>query len=319
MDWIKQKNAGQWLMVLMLGLFAIAPGIVSLIDKPFYMDLIIRIMILSTAAISLNLLLGFGNMVSFGHAAFIGIGAYGIGIPAYYEHYGATFQIITTLLASGSFALITGMICLRTKGVHFIMITMAFSQMIFFAFVSIEEYGGDDGLLIDTRSEFGSLFSLDDEISLYYLSFAFLVFTLVLVHRLINSRFGMVIQGTKSNEGRMLALGFNTYRYKLVSYVLSGMICGFAGWLLGNFTGFISPEMMSWTRSGELIFIVVLGGAGSLFGPVLGTIAFIILEEILSAFTIYWPIIFGLILIFIVLFVKGGLAGLIQKLNRKSE
>ncbi|MCP4295851.1 MAG: branched-chain amino acid ABC transporter permease [Proteobacteria bacterium] len=312
-------GVNQWVMALILGIFAIAPIIVTLIDKPFYIDLIIRIMILSIAAISLNLLLGIGNMVSFGHAAYIGLGAYAIGIPAYYEVYGAFQQLVITVLFSGLFALLTGIICLRTKGLQFIMITLAFSQMIFFAFVSIEEYGGDDGLLIDTRSDFGSLINLDNDITLYYLVFAFLVGTLFIMHRLIHSRFGMVIRGTKSNEARMQALGFNTYRYQLICYVIAGMICGLAGWLLGNFTGFISPEMMSWTRSGELIFMVVLGGAGTLFGPVLGTVAFVILEEILSGITIYWPIMFGLILIFIVLFAKGGLEGLMQKFNKKTE
>lgn len=319
MSWIKKITINQWVMILVLALFALAPAIVRLIEKPFYLDLIIRIMILSMAAISLNLLLGFGKMISFGHAAFIGIGAYSVGIPAHYEEFGAFSQIVITLLASGSFALITGVICLRTKGLQFIMITLAFSQMIFFAFVSMDEFGGDDGLLIDIRSEFGSFINLEDDIHLYYLVFAFLMASLMLVHRIVHSRFGLVIRGTKSNEARMRALGFNTYRYQLICYVLAGIICGFAGWLLGNFSNFISPEMMSWVRSGELIFMVVLGGAGTLFGPVLGTVAFVILEEVLSRITIYWPIIFGLMLIFIVLFAKGGLEGLLQKFNKKTE
>lgn len=316
---IKKLNLNQWVMWVTMLLLAVAPGIIRLIDKPFYLDLVIRIMILSIAAISLNLLLGFGSMISFGHAAFIGIGAYSIGIPAYYEEYGVIQQLAVTLLSSGLFALLTGVICLRTKGLQFIMITLAFSQMIFFAFVSIEEFGGDDGLLIDTRSDFGSFINLENDTHLYYLVFSFLVGAMLLVHRIVHSRFGLVIRGTRSNEARMRALGFNTYRYKLVCYVLAGMICGVAGWLLGNFTGFISPEMMSWTRSGELIFIVVLGGAGTLFGPVLGTIAFVILEEILSRITIYWPIIFGIILITVVLFAKGGMEGILQKFNKKRE
>ncbi len=319
MDWIKQRDPDSWAMFLILFGFASGPGFTELLNKPFYLDLMIRIMILSMAAVSLNLLLGFGKMVSFGHAAFIGIGAYSIGIPAYYEQHGAFTQLLITIVASGTFGLSTGMICLRTRGVHFIMITLAFSQMIFFAFVSMAAYGGDDGMTIDTRSEFPALIDLENDVHLYYLVFTFLVGTLFFVHRLVHSRFGLVIQGIKSNESRMQALGYNTYRYQLVCYVIAGIICGLAGWLLGNFTGFISPEMMSWMRSGELIFIVVLGGSGTLLGSVLGTIAFVLLEEILSAVTIYWPIIFGLLLIFIVLFAKGGLEGMLQKLIRKSR
>ncbi len=153
------------------------------------------------------------------------------------------------------------------------MITLAFSQMAFFTFVSLEEYGGDDGLVIDVRSEFGSLIDFESDVQLYYTVFTLLLAVLFLVHRLVRSHFGGVIRGAKSNISRMQSLGFNTYRYQLICYVIAGMICGLSGWLLGNFTGFISPEMMDWTRSGELLFMVVLGGTGTLFGPVLGTSA----------------------------------------------
>ncbi|GIS90760.1 MAG: hypothetical protein CM1200mP20_08010 [Pseudomonadota bacterium] len=175
---------------------------------------------------------------------------------------------------------------------------MAFAQMVFFAFVSIEEYGGDDGLVIEMRSEFGSLVDLENPPVLYYVCFVSLLLVLYVIRRMVRSRFGMVIQGAGGNEPRMQSLGFNTFRYKLVCYVIAGTICGFAGALLGNFTNFISPEMMDWTRSGELIFMVVLGGTGSVFGPVLGTSVFLLLEEILSGLWLYWQLAFGYFLPF---------------------
>ena len=252
-------------------------------------------------------------MISFGHSAYLGIGAYAVGIPAYYGEYSAAFQLPLALGASALFAFVTGLVSLRTRGVYFIMITLAFAQMIYFAFVSIEEYGGDDGLVIDLRSEMGGIADLESGVQLYYAALTLLVLVTYLVRRVVRSRFGLVLRGSRDNDGRMQALGFNTFRYRLACYVLAGMIAGLAGWLLGNFTNFISPEMMDWTRSGELIFMVVLGGAGSALGPLFGAAAFILLEEFLSGFSIYWPLGFGLILILVVLFYRGGLDGLLDR------
>ncbi len=278
--------------------------------QAFYQDLVNRLMILAIAALSLNLMLGYGGMISFGHAAYLGIGAYCVGIPAYYEVYNGFVHLPLAIGAAALFALLTGLICLRTTGVYFIMITMAFAQMLFYALVSIEEYGGDDGLVIEVRSEFPNL-NLEDNLVLYYATLACLVICLYVLRRIIYSRFGMVMAGVKGNERRMQAMGFHTFRYRLTCYVISGAMCGLAGALLGNFTNFISPEMMDWTRSGELIFMVVLGGAGSWFGPVLGAAAFLLLEEVLSGITIYWQLIFGLFLIAVVLFARGGIDGLL--------
>ena len=291
--------------------FALTPVFTALTDQPYILDITMRMMCLAIAAVSLNLILGYGGMISFGHAAFIGIGAYAVGIPAYYGEYNGFLQIPLAVGVSALFALITGAICLRTRGVYFIMITLAFAQMVFFTIVSIEEYGGDDGLVIFTKSEFAGLIDIEEPVTLYYLIFVCLVAALYFVKRIVESRFGRVIQGAKSNDERMQAIGFDTFRYRLTCYVIAGALCGLAGALLGNFTGFISPDMMGWTRSGELIFMVVLGGAGSLFGPVLGTAVFLILEELLSAFTIYWEIIFGPLLILVVLFGRGGIDGLL--------
>lgn len=307
--------------LLVLLALVIVPPTAYLLGEKFWLDIATRMVILSIAALSLNLVLGYGGMISFGHAAFIGLGAYAVGIPSYHALYGGFesiashdgfFQFGLAIAVCALFALITGAICLRTKGVHFIMITMAFGQMMFFAIVSLETYGGDDGLTIDTRSEF-PLISFDDALTLYGFSLISLFVVMFIVHRLVNSRFGMVLQSAKQNEERVRALGINPYIYKLTAYVISGTICGFAGALLGNFTTFISPEMMDWTRSGELMFMVILGGTGFLFGPLLGTGVFLLLEEVLSSFTIYWHLPFGIILILAVLFLRGGLSGFLSR------
>ena len=297
--------------VTVLALLALAS--VPLWGQAFYQDIVNRLMILAIAALSLNLVLGYGGMISFGHAAYLGIGAYCVGIPAYYEIYNGFVHFPLAIGMSALFAFLTGLICLRTTGVYFIMITMAFAQMLFFAFVSMETYGGDDGLVIELRSAFPnlSILNLEANVTLYYVTFVCLLLCLYALFRMIHSRFGMVIAGAKSNDRRMQAMGFPTYRYRLTCYVISGAMCGLAGALLGNFTHFISPEMMDWTRSGELIFMVVLGGAGSWFGPVLGAAAFLLLEEILSGITLYWQLIFGLFLIAVVRFARGGIDGLL--------
>ena len=307
----------RWVTASVLAVLALVPVVISLTGQEFYQDLVTRLMILAIAAVSLNLILGHGGMISFGHAAYLGIGAYCVGIPAYYEVYSGWFHFPLAIGVSAVFAFLTGAVCLRTRGVYFIMITMAFAQMMFFALVSLEEYGGDDGLVIEVRSEFAGLWDMESNLTLYYVVFVSLLVCVYSIHRIVHSRFGMVIAGAKGNERRMQSLGFHTYRYRLTCYVMSGAMCGFAGALLGNFTNFISPEMMDWTRSGELIFIVVLGGAGSLLGPVLGAAAFVLLEEWLSGITLYWQLPFGLLLISVVLFARGGIDGLLN-LGRRS-
>ena len=304
---MKSLTLRGWVTLVVLVALALLPVFVSMTGREFFLVLATRLVILAIAAVSLNLILGYGRMISFGHAAYLGIGAYAVGIPAYYEIYNGFIHIGIAVVVSAAFAFLTGLVCLRTRGVNFIMITMAFSMMVFFAFVSIEEYGGDDGLVIEVRSEFGRWVNLENDTVLYYVCFVSLLGILYLIRRIVHSRFGMVIQGARGNEDRMQSLGFDTFRYRLVCYVIAGALCGYAGALLGNFTSFISPEMMDWTRSGELIFMVVLGGTSSLFGPVLGAGLFILLEEILSGFWLYWQLIFGIFLILVVLFAKGGI------------
>jgi len=314
-NWLPATLSARVYALLLLGL-AFAPFIFEWIDQPFYLDLLSRALILAIAVISLNLILGFGGMVSLGHAAYLGIGAYCVGIASYYDFYNGWLHLALALSVSAIFALLTGAISLRTRGVYFIMITMAFSQMVYFTFLSLEEYGADDGLVIYSRSEFPEFIGMDSSAGLYYWVFAVLLASLFFVYRLVHSRFGRVIVGSRFNEQRMQALGFNTYRYRLTCYVISAMLCSLAGMLLGNFTGFISPDMIGWARSGELIFMVIIGGVATFFGPLVGTLAFVLLEEALSAITVYWHLIFGLLLVALVLFGKGGIHGWLSRLDR---
>ncbi len=308
-----------WISALVMALLAVVPPLFYLTGNAFYLDLATRLTILGIAAVSLNLILGYGGLVSFGHAAFVGLGAYAVGIPAHHWLYtgwgdwaiSGLVQFPLAIAVTALFALLTGLICLRTRGVYFIMITMAFAQMVYYLIVSIEEYGGDDGLVIDTRSVLPGI-DLDEPLQLFALAWVSLLGALLLVRMIVNSRFGMVLQGAKGNEERMITLGYNVYAYRLVAYVISGAMAGYAGALLGNFTTFISPEMMDWSRSGELMFMVILGGVATTIGPVLGSAAFIVIEEALSSITLYWHLPFGLMLLGVVLFVRGGLTGLLS-------
>ena len=297
---------------ILLAALAVAPPLALAVGEPFYVDVLTRLVCLAAAATTLNLILGYGGLISFGHAAYIGIGAYSVGIPAHYGIHDGWVHLALAAGCSAAFALATGAVSLRTRGVYFIMITMAFAQMAFFALVSIEEYGGDDGLVIDIRSRFPGI-DLEDPLTLYYVCLAVLLAVIALVHRIVGSRFGMVLEGARNNERRLASLGFAAYPYRLAAYVAAGALCGIAGMMLGNFTNFISPEMMDWTRSGELIFMVVLGGTATLFGPLFGATAFLLVEEILSGWTIYWQLPFGALLILVVLFARGGLHGLLGR------
>ncbi len=310
-----------FIAILMIVL-SVIPIISTYINEPFYTFLFSRMLILSIGAIGLNLILGFGGMVSFGHAVYMGIGAYVVGIGTFHsvensiEWMGNGFlHFIIAITLSALTALIIGVISLRTHGIYFIMSTLAFAQMFYFLAVGNEKYGGDDGLSLYMRSDFNSLLDLSDDIVLYYLNFFFLISTLYVTNRLINSRFGLVIRGSKSNNKRMLSLGYPIFRYKLVAFVISGSICGLAGVLSANQTDFVSPAVMHWTKSGDLIIMIVLGGLGTIFGPVIGAVAFLLLEEVLSGISEYWQLFFGPMLIFIVIFVRGGIDGILVFLD----
>ena len=300
-------------LLIVLALLPIYAGITG---NYFVLTLFIRIIILALAATSLNLIMGYGGMVSFGHAAYLGVGAYVVGIIAHEGIFSGFVQWPLALLASALFALVIGTLSLRTRGVYFIMITLAFAQMLYYLAVSLDRYGGDDGMTIYRRSQFAGLVDISSKTVFYYVCLVLLIGTIYLVWRLMNSRFGMVIQGARSNDRRMQAIGFPTYRYKLICFVIAGTICGLAGALLVNHTDFISPAVMHWTRSGDLIVMAVLGGMGTVFGPVIGAVALLVLEEVLSGVTEYWQIIIGPIFLLIVLFARGGIDGLLMSLRR---
>jgi branched-chain amino acid transport system permease protein len=296
----------------MLIMLALVPVYSYATGNVFMMTLFTRIVILAMAAVSLNLIMGYGGMVSFGHAAYLGIGGYVVGILAH-EGVGSGFiQWPLALVVSALFALVIGALSLRTRGVYFIMITLAFAQMIYYVGVSLDRYGADDGLTIYRRSDFAGLLNLSNKTVFYYVCVALLFATIYLVWRLVNSRFGLVIRGARSNERRMRAIGVPTYRYRLTCFVIAGTICGLAGVLLANQADFVSPAMMHWTRSGDLIVMAVLGGMGSVVGPVMGAVALLVLEEALSGITEYWQIILGPMLLGIVLYARGGIEGLLR-------
>jgi branched-chain amino acid transport system permease protein len=303
------------LVAAVLAVMALVPVYSGLTGNYFLMSLFTRIVILAMAAISLNLIMGFGGMVSFGHAAYLGIGGYAVGILAKEGIDTGFVQWPLALAASALFALAVGALSLRTRGVYFIMITLAFAQMIYYVAIGLDRYGGDDGMTIYRRSQFGGLINLSNKTAFYYLCLVLLLLSAYLVWRLLNSRFGMVVQGARSNDRRMRAIGYPTYRYKLLCFVIAGTLCGLAGVLLANHTDFINPAMMHWTRSGDLIVMAVLGGMGTVLGPVLGALALLLLEEALAGITEYWQIIMGPLFLLVVLFARGGIDGLLSAIR----
>ena len=311
-DWLSARTLA---VIVLLVALVLLPVYVEFAGNRFLVTLFTRIIILALAAVSLNLILGYGGMMSFGHAVYLGIGGYAVGMLAHEGIYSGFVQWPIALAASAFFALVIGALSLRTRGVYFIMITLAFAQMAYYVVAGLARYGGDDGLTIYKRSQFFEPINLSNKTQFYYICLALLYASIYLVWRIVNSRFGMVIQGSRSNDTRMRAIGFPTFRYKLTCFVIAGTLCGLSGALLANHTDFVSPAMMYWTRSGDLIIMVVLGGMGSVVGPVFGAIALLLLEETLSGITEYWQIILGPLLLLVVLFARGGIDGLLGKVR----
>ena len=300
-----------WILPLALFvLLASVPLLAKLGPEGFILSLMTRVVIVALAAMSLDLLIGYGGLVSFGHAAFLGLGAYAVGILSSHGIEEAGPQLAAAIGGSVLFALGSGAIALRTQGVYFIMITLAFGQMLFFLATALSGYGGDDGMTLSGRSLLFGRPWLRGDASLYWVSLAALGLAYLGLRRVTASRFGRVLRGLKENETRMEAVGFEAFRYRLVAYAIAGAVAGIAGFLLANLSGFVSPAVMSWQRSGDLIFVVVLGGLGSLHGAILGAAAFLLAEEVLSHYVEHWRLIFGPLLVLAVLFARGGLVGL---------
>jgi branched-chain amino acid transport system permease protein len=313
----RRPLVGLALPVAIFIMFAILPVAAAAGSERYLLDLATRMMIFAIAAIALDLVVGFGGLVSFGHAAFVGIGAYAVGILSAHGIDDAFVALSAALIVSTLFAYLTGLVCLKTKGAYFIMITLAFGQMIFFTATSLAPYGGDNGLTIAARNTVAGFGVFASDRAFYYVVLGFLVATFWLCRSIVASRFGRVLRGARQNPVRMATIGFDVYRFQLAAYVISGTIGGLSGFLLANLTEFVSPAYMSWQRSGDLIIMVILGGLGSLHGAVIGTIAYLLAEEWLSAFTENWKVIFGPILVLVVVFARGGLLGLAELIARK--
>jgi branched-chain amino acid transport system permease protein len=314
-----RTGAARLFAILLLAGLAAVPLLAAWLGQPFWVTLFTRILIFALAAMGLNLVLGYGAMVSFGHAMYLGIGAYAVGILSHHGVDNGLLQLLVALGVGALVALGVGAICLRTSGMAFIMITLAFAQMLFFLAVSLREYGGDDGMQLQNRSQFGPL-DLNNATLLYYLAYALLLAVLYGFWRLVHSRFGMVLRGCRSNERRMRSMGFPTLRYKLSAYVISALVCVLAGMLMANLTRFVAPSYMAWTVSGELIVMIVLGGLGTLVGPIAGATALLLVEEALSSLKLgipwldtvvnqHWLALIGIFIVLVVLVLKQGLYG----------
>jgi branched-chain amino acid transport system permease protein len=297
--------------LLLLGLAAV-PLVAAALDEPFWVSFFTRAIIYAIAASALNIALGLGGLVSFGHALFLGLGSYAVALPAFHEVGNGWIHLLVCLAASGGVALGMGMISLRTAGMGFIMITLAFAQMGYFLFVSLKIYGGDDGLPIAQTSRFGP-FDLSAPHLLHAVSWLMLVAVTVFVARLREAPYGVALRATRQNARRVNAIGLETQKLQLAALVLSGMICGVAGLLLANLNAFASPSSMSWNVSGDLIVMVVLGGTGTVFGPIAGALAFIGLEEALKSVTEHWLALFGPLIVIMALAGRRGLMGLLQQ------
>ena len=297
-----------WLVVAVVAALVLLPLYAMLAGHSYYLTLASRMMIYGIAATSLNLLVGYTGLVSLGHALFLGVGAYAVGILAFNGVDNGWLQLLVAVTGTAVVGALTGLVVLRTQGMAFIMITLAFAQMFYYLGVSLKEYGGDDGMSLPSRSVLAPL-NLESDLQLYYLILVLLVATLYLSWRLVHSRFGYVLRGIRSNERRMKALGFATTRYKLAVYVIAGVVAGIAGFLLANLTNYVSPSYSAWTVSGELVVMVILGGIGTVFGGALGALALLLIEELLSAITEHWMAILGLMIVAIVLIAKNGIYG----------
>jgi branched-chain amino acid transport system permease protein len=292
------------------------------IGEPFYVTLATRVAILALAAVGLNLALGLGGLVSFGHAAFFGLGGYAAGIlashaftqqPILFGLTGTNQMLViwlVGLVVCGLIALAIGAISVRTTGVYFIMITLAFAQMIYYFAISWPAYGGEDGLSIYVRNAFPGVNTLAP-LSFFLLCFGLLLAALAVFAVIRDSRFGAALQAARQNPIRVAAVGIEPYRIRLVAFMISGMITGLGGALFADLNRFVSPSMLSWQMSGELIVLIILGGVGRLFGPVAGAMLFVCFEFVLGGLTERWQFFLGLILLGVVLFARGGLIGLL--------
>lgn len=325
-DTVKAAPPGRFVermvpIIVILALLLLVPLVAAANDDPFLIKIFTRVTVFAIAAVALNFILGFGELVSLLQAGLLGVGGYAVGILAHHDFEGtllfglipgtSNLAILMPLgaVASGLVALLTGLVCLRTSGPYFIMITLAFNQMLYYFFVALQQYGGEDGLQILSNLHFAG-FDITKRVPFYYVCVGILAVVLVVFDRLIDSRLGITVRALAQNERRVIALGIPPLRFKLAAFVISGALAGVAGTLLAAGQQFISPADMSWVRSGDLVVMAVLGGLSTVWGPVLGATVFLVLELMLSGLTVYWQLIFGLMIIVMITFLHGGMSDL---------
>jgi len=315
-------------IAVIVAVLAAVPVVASLVGDPFLVKIATRVVVFAIAAVALNLVLGFGGLVSLMHAGLFGIGGYVVAILAFHADDGSrlfdlfpgttelSIGLPLAMLVAGAAAAVMGLVSLRTSGVYFIMITLAFNQMLYYFFVALQQYGGEDGLqIMSDLTLFGH--AMIGRMPFYYGCLVALALVLILVQRLINSRFGMVLRASAQNERRLTAIGIAPLRYRLTAFALSGAIAGLAGALLAAGQQFISPAEMSWVRSGDLVVMCVLGGMARVWGPVLGAAVFLVLEIVLSGWSTHWQLAFGLLIILVVVSLRGGLIDLLHLVGRR--
>jgi branched-chain amino acid transport system permease protein len=301
-----------WPTLAVVAVLALLPLAAATLGQPFYVVFATRVLIYALIATSLNLLIGYGGMVSFGHAAFVGAGAYTVAMLMPAGVASAWLLWPAALLAGAGFAFLVGAVSLRTRGVYFIMITLAFAQMAYYLVLSLRVLGSDDGLTLSNRPSLG-LVDLNRDTTFYYAVLAILLTALAGLRVLLNAPLGRALQGIRDNETRMEAIGFATYRLKLLVFVIAGAAAGLGGGLLVSLNGLVGPNLLNWTQSGLLMIMVILGGAGRLLGGALGAVLLLVVEEAIAEHTIHWPLVIGVVLLAVVLFAPQGLSGLMRR------
>lgn len=309
----RQSSRRRLLAVAVFGLLALLPPLLQALGQEFYIGFVARVLIFALAATSLNFIVGFGGMVAFGHAAFFGAGAYTVAILMENGVSSAAIAWPLAIAVSALLAVGIGFVSLRTRGVYFIMITLAFAQMIYYLFISMKVWGGDDGLSLVTRSGFGPL-DLKDAAVFYWVVLACLAASLYLLDRITHARFGRVLQAIRENESRMEGLGYPVLGYKLLCFVIGAALAGLAGALIANHSQLASPNLLQWTQSGTLLVMVIVGGVGALYGGAIGAVVLLLLEELLAHYTSHWHAALGLILLLVVFKAPKGIAAYVHGL-----
>lgn len=297
--------------VLTMGFFCLVPLYSVWVGDTYVLTYFGRILIFVLCALGLNLVLGFGGMASLGHAMYVGLGAYAVGILSDFGIYDGWLHLFVALSVSGSVAILIGTIALRTRGMAFIMITLAFAQLFFYVFVSLRNFGGDEGMSLSHVSNFGWLTGNPTAVYVSTLISVFVV--LGGTSRLVKSRFGLVLRAARYNARRVEAVGTSAQPYQLVAYVISAQICAVGGFFMANLTGFVSPSLMSWMISAELMVMVLLGGAATVFGPVVGAVALLLVEDAVKVATEHWQLVIGPLIVLMVLGLRGGLWGVFSR------